>query len=959
MSKQAKWFRKILRAFMIVIILLLVLMVALPFVFRGKIMELSRNEINKNLEARVDFEDFGMNMFAHFPNLSFWLDEITISGTGDLSGDTLAVIDKISVVFDIVSVIRGDEYEVRKISVLNPDISLKVMETGKSNWDILPEEEPASGEDISDQESASLNVLLKKFEIINGLITYEDLPADLKITANGLNHILSGNLSAAKTDLRTKTRINEFSAEQDGIAYMSKIFMAMDALIEADLANEIYTFRENKLTLNELILQFEGSVDMGSNEPNIILSFDAPENTFKNFLSLIPAIYSKDFNSLQASGNLSFNGYVKGSYSGSSLPAFHLGINVDQASFQYPDLPSAVEQINLDISLDNPGGDADNTVIDIKRFHFSMMDTPFEARLRITHPTTDPYIDLRLNGQIDLSAMEKVYPLGEEAVLAGLIDAAISVKGRQSSIENQDYDQFDAFGSLVLKDITYFVSDNYEVTGIRRGQLNFSPRYVDFVNLDIKYGQSDMLLQGKLEDYILYAMGDHSLNGSFTGSSKVLNVNQLIGESEEADADQELTGGDTLALTTFMVPQNINIMIDARFDKVYYDNLELDNVNGKVIIRDEKVSLQNIQGDMLDGTFGLSGSYSTKNSTTALVDFNFELDKINFRQAFKSFGILQKFAPVFNRAVGNFSTDMAFSTRLKEDMSPDYTSFTGSGILNTSALTVENLNTLNKLSDALKFESLKSLNISPLNVIFDIDDGKLTVTPFDIVMKNMQAKLGGWTALDQTINYVLKMEVPRSLFGTEANNVLDNLASQANAQGASITIGKTVNLDVLISGSISDPVVKPLMGSTGENLFEDIKQGVVDEIDKKKEELEQKVNAEAQKILNNAELQAAKVIEEAQKQATQLRETARDAAAKVKKEADDHAQKLIAEGKKNGMLAEVAAKKTADEYKKNAYNQAGNMISEADKKADALMKKANQQADKIRSDARKQADELL
>ncbi|MDT8393283.1 MAG: AsmA-like C-terminal region-containing protein [Bacteroidales bacterium] len=944
---------------MILIILVLALMVALPFVFRGKLMELSRNEINKNLEARVDFEDFGMNMFAHFPNLSFWLDEITISGTGDLSGDTLASVSRLSVVFDIMSVIRGDEYEVRKISVLNPDISLKVMENGNPNWDILPEEEPASVEENSDQEATSFNVSLKKFEIINGLITYEDIPAGLKINATGLNHILSGNLSAAQTDLRTKTQINEFSAEQDGIAYMSNIFMAMDALIEADLVNEVYTFRENKLTLNELILQFEGSVDMGNTDPNIMLSFNAPENTFKNFLSLIPAIYSKDFNSLQASGNLAFNGYVKGSYTGSALPAFHLGINVDQASFQYPDLPSAVDQIYLNISLDNPGGDADNTVIDIKRFHFSMLDTPFEARLRVTHPVSDPYIDVRLNGEIDLSAVEKVYPLGGEAILAGTIDAGISVKGRQSSIENQDYDQFDAFGSLMLKDITYFMNENYEVTTIRRGQLNFTPRYIDFVNLDLKYGQSDMLLQGKLEDYILYAMGDHSLNGSFTGSSKVLNVNQLIGESEDADADQELTGGDTLALTTFMVPQKIDILIDASFDKVYYDNLELKNVNGKLIVRDEKVSLQNIQGDMLDGTFGLSGSYSTKNTTKAMVDFNLQLDKISFRQAFKSFGILQKFAPVFNRASGNFSTDMAFSTMLKEDMSPDYTSFIGSGILNTSALTVENLNTLNKLSDALKFESLKSLNIEPLNISFDIENGKLTVTPFDIVMKNMQAKLGGWTALDQTINYELKMQVPRSLFGTESNNVLDNLANQANAQGASITIGKTVNLDVLISGSLSDPVVKPLMGRSVNSIVEDIKQGVVDEIDKKKEELEQNAKAEAQKILNNAELQAAKVIEEAQKQAGQLRETARDAAAKVKKEADDHAQKLIAEGKKNGMLAEVAAKKTADEYKKNAYNQAGNMITEADKKADAIMQKANQQADKIRSDARKQADALL
>ena len=165
---------------------------------------------------------------------------------------------------------------------------------------------------------------------------------------------------------------------------------------------------------------------------------------------------------------------------------------------------------------------------------------------------------------------------------------------------------------------------------------------------------------------------------------------------------------------------------------------------------------------------------------------------------------------------------MSFNTLLKEDMSPDWMTFIGQGLMNTSEIKLDNLNTLNKLSDALKIPSLQTLDLNPLKVLFDIKEGKLMVKPLDFAMEGMKANLSGWTAIDETIGYDLKMEIPRSIFGGEANKVLDGLVSQANAAGANFSVGETVNLDVLIGGTLSDPTVKPVIGNSGKGIIEDI-----------------------------------------------------------------------------------------------------------------------------------------
>ena len=302
---------------------------------------------------------------------------------------------------------------------------------------------------------------------------------------------------------------------------------------------------------------------------------------------------------------------------------------------------------------------------------------------------------------------------------------------------------------------------------------------------------------------------------------------------------------------------------------------------------------------------------------------------------------------------------MNLVSSLDNEMMPVYETMTGGGEIATTKVTIKDVNTLNKIADAIKLDKLKSMVIDKMLFQFEFVDGKILVEPFDIKYNDYKASLGGWTGFDQSIDYVMNLNIPRKEFGSAANNVLNNLVSQANNQGANFSLGETVSLDVLIGGTLTNPEIKTALKETSKNLVEEVKEQVKEEIEKKKEEISKEARAQAQKLIDDADKQAKKIIQEAEKQAANIRKEAANAAQKLRSEADTQAKKVEAEGKKNGFLAEVAAKESAKVIRNEADKQGNNLTNEADKQANSVVNKAKKEASNIKKNAQKEADKLL
>lgn len=92
---------------------------------------------------------------------------------------------------------------------------------------------------------------------------------------------------------------------------MSNAILKFDSKININQKENKYTFKDNKLELNDLGLLFSGFVQAEEDKTNLDVNFKADKTNFKSILSLIPAIYAKDFNSIKASGNVDLSGSAK------------------------------------------------------------------------------------------------------------------------------------------------------------------------------------------------------------------------------------------------------------------------------------------------------------------------------------------------------------------------------------------------------------------------------------------------------------------------------------------------------------------------------------------------------------------------------------------------------------------------------------------------------------------------
>ena len=935
--------KKALKISAIVLGFLLVVIIALPFIFKGKIEKAVKSGINKNLNAIVTFDGVGVSLIRHFPDLTVKVNDLVVKGTGDFDKDTLASIPSLSLTLDLASVFRGSDYKVKQIGLTSPHLLFKVLKNGKVNWDIMKE----TGATDTVSAPSAFKVYLDKVSISDARIVYDDYEIPTMIAFDGLTGTLSGDMTADITSLDIKALCKDVTADYDGVRYMSKTNAEVTTMLEANLATWTFTFKDGIMRLNDLNITADGFFAMPAEGYKMDIKFAAKENTFKSFLSLIPAIYSKDFDNIKTSGTMAFDGFVKGLYNDVSIPAFAINLKIADGMFSYPGLPGKVSEVNLQAAIANADGVMDHTTVNVPRMHLSMMQNPVDITLSLHTPVSDPDINATVKGTVNLEDVSKIYPLGDKTKVSGIVKADMAFSGKISAIEKGAYDQFKASGFATVDKLLYEGVEVPQAVNISKARFDFTPAYAQLTGLAMTIGKNDLTANGKIENYIPYIMKKSAvLKGSLATSSNFMDINSLMAGTASTPAVK-----DTAALTIVEIPGNMDITLNTSFKQLIYDTYDMKDVVGTIKIKDHTLLLEGLQLSMLGGSMGMKGSYSTFNPAKPLVDVDLQVKNLDVKKAFQSFTSLQKFAPMANKLNGIISTNLKFKGALKKDMMPELTSVSAYGLVLSDVLSLVNLNTFGKIADVLKMEKLRNPSLENINLSFDIIDGKATIKPMDFKLGSYKANISGSTGLDQILNFVLTLDIPRSEFGSKANNVLAGLVKDASKKGVNVNIGDIIPVTILIGGTATDPKITTGIKSAMAGMVEDLKKQAIAEVEKKKEELVVKAKEEVSNLIAQADVEAAKIISEAEKQSQKLMQSANKAADEVRFAADSSASRLIAEGKKNGSIAEMVAKKGAEKIKKQGDVQAAKVVTEAQKQSDAILSKARAEADKLKQDA--------
>ncbi|HET6225916.1 MAG TPA: AsmA-like C-terminal region-containing protein [Bacteroidia bacterium] len=925
-SKKKSLVGRIFKWLGITLLVLIVLIISAPFLFKKQIVQFVKDTANKELNAKVDFGDFDLSLFRSFPNFSLSIDNVSVANIGEFQGDTLLSSKNISIGLNLMSVIKGDKYEINEISFDHPRIQARVLKNGKANWDITKPSADTTKETPS--ESKPFKMGLKKFEIKEGYILYDDASLGFKTELIGMNHNLKGDFSEDVFDIETLLEVAKMNMEYGGVAYMNKVKTRVKATINANMPQFKFIMKDNEFSLNELTLGLDGYFAMPKDDMDMDLKFKANQTEFKNILSLIPGVYTADFKDVKTSGKLSLDGFAKGIYNDKKMPAFGCNLKIQDAMFKYPSLPRSANNIFVDLKVDNKTGQPDATVIDLNKFHVELGGNPVNARMHVSTPVSDANIDGEVKAKIDLTSIKDIIPLEKGDALSGLVTADISMKGRMSSIDKKEYEKFNAKGQLSILDMNYKSASLNYPTSINKLYLDFTPQFVELTQLQAKVGKSDFDMKGKIENFLQYALKDELLKGAFTLNSSVIDLNEFMTEDEATPAAKKPE--EETPMTVIEVPSNLDVKLNATIGKLIYDNLIMTAISGAVGVKDSKVSLDNFKVNALEGTMAITGAYSTQNVKRPTVDFDVDISNFDITKTFETFNTVKKLAPIGKYAKGKFGTQLKFVTTLDEHMEPILPTLTGGGKLQTKNVVVEGFEPINKLADALKQEKYKRMAFENINASYKFKDGRVELDEMPVKVGNISGLVKGSTGFDQTIDYNWKLEIPRAELGSQLNDAANNLLSQANKKaGTDLKLGEKIKIGALFGGTITKPTVKTDLLGSDKTPKEQVKEVITKSVDAAKE----KARAEAEKIMK-----------EAQEKADRIKAEAKALADKTRTEGYAAVDQTI-ESAKNP-LAKVAAKAAAPAAKKEVDKKVQKILNEANKKADDILVKAKAESDK-------------
>lgn len=936
-TEKKSTFKKVLKIGGITLLVIIVAVASLPFLFKDKIIQQVKDTINENLNAKVDFGNFDLSIISSFPDFKFEIENVSVVGINEFEKDTLAYIKKLDLNLNLKSVISGDQYQINKIIITSPKIKAIVLPDGKANWDIA-KSDTTQAETTDTSAATPFKLSLKKFKIENAVIIYDDQQGKMYSEIQNLNYELSGDFTQDIFDLIQSLNIEKITFKMDNIAYLKDAHFKASANMNANMKEMKFTFKENEFDLNDFVIKLDGYVALPNDSDYVVdIKTSSVENTFKSLLSLVPAVYKKDFAGLQASGKVSFYADAKGTYNNHSYPAFNIKLVVENGMFKYPSLPKSVNNVQIDLNISNKENILDKMVVELKKFHLEMAQNPIDMRAIIKTPMSDPNFDIAIKGKIDLASVKDFVPLDKGDELNGKIASDIELAGKMSDVDKKAYDKFKANGNLEISEMKYKTASLPYDVNLQKMLLNFTTQFIELKEFTAMVGKSDFNAKGKIDNLLQYVFKNELLKGQFDFSSKLIDANELMASSSTTATTTPTTATSGTATTTSTtstsavdIPGNIDFVLNAKIDKVLYDKMEITELKGKITIREKRLMMDDVAMNILGGRMIMDGYYDSKDLRKPKVAFNFKVENFDVQKTFETFNTVQQLAPMAKYAKGLFTATLEnFNVSLNEKMEPDLNSVDAYGVIKTNNIVVSGFEPANKLADALKNDNLRTLNIQNLNLSYKIKNGRMSFEPFTTKINQINTTISGSTGLDQSIDYKWTMEIPKSMLGSAGNNAMSGLLSQLNQKaGTNVQLPEKINVDVLFGGTITKPTIKTSIKDFAQNIKEDIKEQVT------------------QAIVDKAAEEAQKILEEAQKQVDKLKAEAQDAANKLKDEAYKQAAEL--ENKGANPLEKMANKKLAEQMRK-----------EADKKAQKIIDESNVKADKIMSDARARADEKL
>jgi len=819
-NKMKSKTRRIIWVSLLSFLVLLIFLILVPVLFRPRVVAFAKKQLNKQLTATVDFSDVRISLLRNFPRLDIKLVDLSIVGKDNFRGDTLLFSPATHIVTNIKTLFKSS-VKVYAIELVDPLINAKIDSNGKENFDIA--RKSSSGGDSGDSAEYSLD--LESYSIKNGAITYNDDASKIYTAMKHFDHSGKGNFTAVKFLVNSNTTADSVSFKYGTITYLNDAVIDVPLEVNIDTKAGQYDFHGEKLTVNSVPLYVKGRIAVVNDSTDKLdITVKTQQADFKSLLTLIPGIYTQNLNNLQTGGKAVIDGRISGLSTSSRIPDFNFKIDVTDGFIKNPDFNEPLQNINVNAAIVNTGGVNDATVITLRNGTARVGNEPVQFALGISRPVSAMLLDLSLKGKLQLEKIRKILKM-EDMELRGLLHADLNASGPLSAFEGQDANAIRASGILSAENF-YYKDKSTMPFYAGKVNMNFNNTQGDIIITDGNYNSTDFSAKGSIFNFFNFLFVNAPLRGKFTASSPEINL-----------ADWNSSGGGTVTTSSaatkpFIVPANLLLDIDAHTDKLLSDRIVINDLSGKILFAGKKMLFENLAGKAFGGNIMINGSYSSE--ITPLqpdITLNYKMNNLDVQETFKAVITAQSLMPIGNYLSGTMSSELSASGKLGDNFYPILNSLNGNGTLLLLNGVLQKFAPLEKIAERLDIDRLKNIATREIKNRFSFENGRVDVLPFKFtIFENYDFEVAGRHGFDNSMDYAVKLSLPRKELGQKGNQLLDGLLSKIGKTGLNLKPNEKVSFFIKLTGTLKSPLLDIQLDKTLSSEFDNLKKQAEEQI---------------------------------------------------------------------------------------------------------------------------------
>ena len=432
-------------------------------------------------------------------------------------------------------------------------------------------------------------------------------------------------------------------------------------------------------------------------------------------------------------------------------------------------------------------------------------------------------VNANLDGVLNLANITKAYPIELENELSGILKGKLNTSFDMNAIETNAYQRIKNNGSVSITNFIFSSEDIVNPIQINKADLTFNSGNVSLKSFDAVTGKSDFTATGTINNLLGFLLSDKNLEGNFNVNSNTFAISDFMVENETASNTSNKTTSEAESLK---IPAFLDCTITANAKTVIYDNLNLKNVKGQLVIKDQNANLKNMTTDIFNGQLGISGNVSTK-ALKPTFDMKLAMQNFDISQSFKDLEMLKALAPIAKVLQGKFNSTIDVSGLLDSNFSPDLATITGNALAEVLTDKIDAMNSplLSGLDSKLDFIDFNKLDLKDLKTKLSFENGQVSVKPFTIKYKDIPIVVSGSHSFANTINYSAVLQVPAKYLGSEVNRLIGKINDN---EVNKLTVPVTAN----IGGTFKSPNITTDLTSGVSNLTKQLieieKQKLID-----------------------------------------------------------------------------------------------------------------------------------